>query len=104
MLLKNTESNARPSSVLLERLGDGSANVRLADNIHEEVRNGEPYLVYDEVVFSLPADRKETVEDIEQDFDAWWVYGAEPEMPEPTVEERLEVLEGVLMELMGGAM
>lgn len=94
----------RPVSVLLERLGDGSANVRLASNIREEVREGEKVLIYDEVVFSLPADRKETAEDIEQDFDAWWVYGSEPEMPVPTVEERLDVLEGVLMELMGGAM
>lgn len=102
MLLKNTESNVRPASVLLERLGDGSANVRLADNVHEEMREDQKIIVYDEVIFTLVADRRETADDIEREFDSWWAYGSAPEEAEPTVEDRLEIVESVLMELMGG--
>ena len=103
MLLINTESTVKPSAVLLERLGDGSANVRLADNIREEEREGEKVIVYDEVVFTLEADRKETATDIEAEFAAWWAYGSAPEEAEPTTEERLEIVESVLMDLIGGA-
>lgn len=89
--------------MLLERLGDGSANVRLADNIREVDREGETVIVYDEVVFHLDADRKETAADIEAEFAAWWAYGSAPEEAEPTTEERLEIVESVLMDLIGGA-
>lgn len=104
MLYINTESTIRPNAVLLERLGDGSANVRLADNIREKEREGEKVIVYDEVVFTLTADRKETAADIEAEFAAWWAYGSAPEEAEPTTEERLEIVESVLMDLIGGAM
>ena len=83
----------------MERLPDGTANVRLADNIKTEDRDGQTIYVYDEAVFSLGADREETVEDVQADFGDWWAYGIQPEEPMPTIEERLELVE---MMLMGG--
>lgn len=85
--------------MLMERRPDGTANVRLADNIKEEDRDGQTIYVYDEAVFALGADREETAEDIQTDFEAWWEYGIQPEEPMPTIEERLELVE---MMLMGG--
>jgi len=99
MLLTNTESTVSPSAVLVERFPDGTANVRLADNVREEEREGQTSYVYDEAVFTLGANREETAEDIRADFDSWWKYGIQPEEPMPTIEERLELVE---MMLIGG--
>lgn len=85
--------------MVLERLPDGAAAVRMANNIMEEDRDGQTVYVYDEAVFTLGADREETVEDIQADFATWWEYGSQPEEPMPTIEERLELVE---MMLMGG--
>lgn len=98
MLLINTESNVRPSAVLFENGEDGTS-VRLADHIREDDRDGQNVYVYDEVVFHLDADRTETEADIQADFATWWEYGSQPEEPMPTIEERLELVE---MMLMGG--
>lgn len=84
---------------MMERLPDGTANVRLAADIKEEDREGQKIYVYDEAVFTLEADRTETAEEIQSNFDAWWTYGIQPEEPMPTIEERLELVE---MMLMGG--
>ena len=83
--------------MVLERLPDGTADVRLANNIMEEDRDGQTVYVYDEAVFTLGTDREETVEDIQADFEAWWEYGIQPEEPMPTIEERLELVEMILM-------
>ena len=99
MLLTNTESNIRPSAALVERLSDGTATVRLADHIRGEDRDGQTVYTYDEVVFTLDAGREETEADIQSDFSTWWEYGSQPEEPMPTIEERLELVE---MMLMGG--
>lgn len=84
---------------MMERLPDGTANVRLAADIKEEDREGQTIYVYDEAVFTLGTDRTETAEEIQSNFDAWWAYGIQPEEPMPTIEERLELVE---MMLMGG--
>lgn len=97
MLLTSTESSIRPSAVTLERLPDGTANVRMANNIAEEDRDGQTVYVYDEAVFALGTDREETAEDIQADFESWWEYGIQPEEPIPTIEERLELVEMILM-------
>lgn len=102
MYAKNTESNVRPSAVLIEPHTDGR-RVTLARNIRAEEREGQTMYVYDEVVFVLPADRAETAEDIERDFDDWWAYATAKPEGEPTIEERLSVVEDMLMELLGGA-
>lgn len=83
----------------LEHLPDGTANVRMAGNVTEEDRDGQTIYIYDEAVFTLEADREETAEDIQADFESWWEYGIQPEEPMPTIEERLELVE---MMLMGG--
>lgn len=85
--------------MVLERLPDGAAAVRMANNIMEDDRDGQNIYVYDEVVFHLDADRTETEADIQADFATWWEYGSQPEEPMPTIEERLELVE---MMLMGG--
>lgn len=97
MLLKNTESGVRPCMVALLRHDDGTADVRMAGNIREEDREGQTVYIYDEAVFELGADRAEAAEDIEADFDTWWAYGCQPEEPMPTIEERLELVEMLLM-------
>lgn len=102
MYLENTRSNVRPSAVIVETLGDGRKIVRMADGIQEETGEGGTQYVYDEVVFELDADRKETAEDIEESFADWWVYGQEPEEAPPTIEERLSLVEDMLMEVIGG--
>lgn len=96
MLLKNTESNVRPSAVLLDE-AEGKKNVRLAGNIREEEREEQAMFIYDEVVFELEADREETAEDIAEAFDEWWEYGSQEEEPLPTIEERISVIEEILL-------
>lgn len=83
--------------MLMERLDDGTANVRLAHDVREEDRDGQRVYVYDEAVFTLGAGRVETEEDIQTDFESWWEYGIQPEEPMPTIEERLELVEMILM-------
>ena len=98
MYLQNTESNLRPPVVVLNELEDGTKSVRLADNIREvETEDGAIMYVYDEAVFTLGADRTETADDILEDFAAWWEYGIQPEEPLPTLEERVEMIEELLM-------
>ena len=96
MLLRNTESNVRPSAVLLDEREDGK-RVRLADSVREEERDGETVFVYDEVVFTLEPDREETAEDIAADFEGWWEYGSQDEEPLPTIEERVSLIEEMLL-------
>lgn len=102
MLYKNTESTTAPCAVLMEHLPDGTARVCLCDNIRQETREEQPVYIYDEAVFLLDADRKETAADIEANFSAWWAYGIEPEEPAPTMEERVSLIEETLLELFGG--
>ena len=98
MYLQNTESNLRPPVVVLNELEDGTKSVRLADNIREvETEDGATMYVYDEAVFTLEADRTETADDILEDFADWWEYGIQPEEPLPTLEERVEMIEELLM-------
>lgn len=96
MLLKDTESNVQPYAVQVEE-HEGRKTVRLADNIRQEQREDCSVYVYDEVVFELPADRTDTDEEIREDFDAWWAYGSQDEEAPMTLEERVEMIEEILM-------
>lgn len=104
--MKNTESTVRPGAVAMQRQPDGTVNVRLADNIREEIREDEhgeqAVFIYDEAVFTLEEGRRETEADILENFAAWWAFASEPQEAEPTVEERLTIIEDALMELFGG--
>ena len=97
MLLKNTENTTLPSAVLLKVMEDGSRDVRMAGEAHEEEREDGKVYVYDKVVFTLGADRTETAEDIESNFDEWWDYGSQPEEPTPTIEDRVRAIEDYLI-------
>ncbi len=105
MLLRNTESTSRPSGVLLDRYQDGTATVRLADNIRTEQREGsegqdeQTVYIYDEVVFLLGPDRQDTIGDIQRNFDDWWAYGCGEDEGTPTLEDRINALEDSVMEL-----
>lgn len=97
MLLRNTESNVRPSSVLMDNREDGTKAVRMAGNIQEVEKEDQTVFVYDEVVFDLEAGRNETAADIQEEFEAWWEYGSQDPEPLPSLEERITLIEEILM-------
>ena len=100
MFYKNVQAGVEPSKVLLERLPDGSANIRLADNITTVTDEEGTRFQYDEVAFHLDVDRTETEQDIERDFDDWWEYGTQPEEEPPTLEQRVSDLEDAVLALL----
>ena len=80
MIYNGTESNTRPSRVLIESLPGNSYAVRMTDNIEEiETEDGTVYR-YDESVFTL--DHAITEERILAEWDEWWNYQP-PEPPAP---------------------
>ena len=97
MLLKDTKSNVLPSAVLMDENEDGSKTVRIAGIATESVEDGQTIYTYDEVLFTLEPGRTETVEDIEADLGDWWEYGSQEDEPLPTLEERVELIEAILM-------
>lgn len=103
MLYAGTMAASKPPKVSLELDSSGRRIVRLTDHAKRfESEEGSGY-IYDEVTFPLPADRAgETVATIKADFAAWWAYGAQPEEPAPTIEERLADLEEAVLAMMGG--
>lgn len=106
MLYLGTQSTVEPEKVIVEILPDGECIVRLADHVkvvEDEGFDGEPssHYEYDEVVFNLPDDRTDTAEEIEEEFDAWWLYGQDDE-EESTLEQRLSDLEDIVFGLIVG--
>lgn len=94
----NVQASQMPSRVLLERLPDGSALVRLTDHVTEtQDEEGQRAFTYDEVTFALTSDRTETLADIENSFDEWWAFGTMPDEPPATLEERISNLEDMLL-------
>lgn len=106
MLYTNTIANERPDSVTLEALPEGTTRVILADNITEITIEEETAYQYDEVVFLYPDEGEPTAAGIEDEFDVWWEYGAQPEEAEPTLEERIDAVEeataAIIDIIMGG--
>lgn len=96
-MLYTSQSNAQPVRVKLEQLPDRNI-VWLTDNVHEVELDGQTTYEYDEAMFNLPEDREETVASITESFAGWWLYGQE-EHTEPTLEERVSLLEDILMEM-----
>ena len=97
MLLKDTKSNVLPSAVLMDENEDGSKTVRIAGIATESEEDGQTIYTYDEVLFTLDPGRTETVEDIEAELEDWWEYGSQEDEPLPTLEERVELIEAILM-------
>lgn len=97
MLHTGVESAVRPEAVRMERIENEKTVVRLTDHVAEEDRDGQIIFVYDEVLFDLEPGRAETEADILEEFEDWWTFGTQLEEPLPTIEERLELVEMLLM-------
>ena len=95
-MLCSSQSNVLPTDVTLEQLPDKTI-VRLADNVEEIQIEEQTIYQYDEVEFTLPEDRQETRQSIAEHFEEWWLYGTE-DHTEPTLEERVSLLEEIIME------
>ena len=95
-MLCSAQSNVLPTDVILEECPDKTI-VRLADNVEEIQEDDQTLYQYDEVEFILPEDRQETRASIAEHFDEWWLYGQE-DHTEPTLEERVSLLEEIIME------
>lgn len=91
-----SQSTAEPAKVTLEVCPDKTL-VWLTDNVEEVQQEEQTVYEYDELVFVLPDDRQETAASIEASFDDWWLYGCE-DHSEPTLEERVSILEEIIME------
>lgn len=96
MLLRDSRSDALPVNVTIDRRDD-KVRVRLTDNVRSETVDDQNVFVFDEVVFDMPADRTDTDEEIHEDFAAWWAYGSQDEEAPLTLEERVEMIEEILM-------
>lgn len=102
MILKDVQSNLRPELVKLENLPDGQQRVIISENISEiKEEDGSILYKYDVAEFFIPEGETATVESIERNIDAWVVYASEDHQ-DPSVEDRLSVLEDVVAMLMEG--
>ena len=78
MIYRNVEADNRPERVYIEYLPGGKKSVRMADNIEELWQEDAPtrkLYRFDEIVFALPEDSPQEIEDIESGFEKWWEYG-----------------------------
>lgn len=97
----------RPDAVRVAALPDGRQHVRLARDIVERIETQEEgdegaVYSYEEVAFTL--EKPVETGEIEKHFAQWWAYGLGEGEPLPSVEERLEALEDIVLEmLLGGA-
>ena len=96
-MLYSSQSTQPPAEVKVEQCPDRTI-VWLTDNVQEIQTEDQTVYQYDEVQFDLPEDREETEETIAENFDEWWLYGQE-DHTEPTLEERVSIIEDILMEM-----
>ena len=111
MLHTDVTAIDKPESVSLEGLPEGRTRVILTKNckkVTTEYEDGSTQTAYqyDEVVFLFPEGEKPTKTGIKGNMDAWWEYGSQPEEMEPTIEERVGIMEDTIAVLadmiMGG--
>ena len=96
-MLYCAQSTLRPEKVIIENCPDRTI-ICLTDNVVELDNEEQVTYEYDEVRFDLPDDRSETVESVTEHFNEWWLYGQE-DHTEPTLEERVALIEDILMEM-----
>ena len=94
-----TEMPERITYMLQE---DGHADVWLRKNItqysHDELEDAKSSGYYADEVY---INTKLTYDQVDEQFDDLFEHGA-PEIEEVTLEERVDALEGVILELLGG--
>ena len=101
MILENVQSYSRPQLVVVENLPDGPQRIIISKDISEiQDEEGIRYQ-YKEAVFNAPDDRILTVDEVEEQVDAWWIYAGE-EHNQPTLAERVDMLEEAVDMLIGG--
>lgn len=101
MILKNVQSNLRPELVKLENLPDGQQRVIISENISEIEQEDGILYQYDVYEFSMPNGETATVESITENLEAWERY-ADEDHEDPTIEDRVSILEDVVALLMEG--
>ena len=85
----------------METLPEGQ-RVLLSSNVHQIEDEGSVGYEYDEVIFLMPSDRTETIQSIEENFEAWWEFGQQEVESEPSLEQRVSDLEDIIIGLMEG--
>ena len=100
MIYENVQSNSRPEPVVIEALPDGPQRIIISKDISEVQSEGETLFQCNRAEFYAPDDRVLTVESVEENMDAWWAYASE-EHVDPTIDERVSVLEDVVSMLIG---
>ena len=101
MILRDVESNVRPSEVVVENLPEGLQRVIISQDIKEVEKEDGNVFQYDVAEFYMPDGEVATVESIEENLEAWWQY-AEEEHEYPTIEDRVSILEDVVAWLLEG--
>ena len=101
MILKSVQSNLRPELVKLENLPDGQQRVIISENISEIEQEDGILYQYDVYEFSMPNGETATVESITENLEAWKRY-ADEDHEDPTIEDRVSILEDVVALLMEG--
>ena len=93
-----SQSTSAPSRVTVEHLPNKTTRVILTDNVVQaQDDEGNDFFTYDEAVFVLDGERKDSPADYEADFESWWVYASAKDDPLPTLEERVSDLEMYIM-------
>ena len=109
-MLQRTTMAERPERINIDDLPEGGQYILLHDNAEQvdvpAVDDEPPQKKWecDEVAFKLPAERVQTAESIESDFNSWWTYGISWKpgaIPDPTLEQRVTDLEAALLAFMG---
>lgn len=100
MIYRDVKSDSRPDQIVIEQMTDGRRLCWLADGIREESSEEGTCYIYNLASFVLDADRTDTANDIMEEWESWWAYAELPEAAMPTLEERVEDLELMMLELL----
>lgn len=102
MLYGKVMCSAAPEKVTEELLPEGSRRIVLSANFAAFENEDGSGWCGEQADFLLPADRTETAADIEESFDDWWEYavGYDPTAAAPSLEDRVNDLESVLLTLL----
>lgn len=97
MIYENVYGNTKPESMTTEKLPDTRIRVVLTRDVEEAEEDGQRLWRYSEAEFFLPEGR--TAEEVEVDPASWWEYASE-DHEEPSIDERVSILEDALAALL----